>query len=156
MPVYSLEIDDFSDNDYALIGIHTTLEDYKLAFFLNQHLKTNFKRASYNLDFENKNYNSSFAVYENKNASQHFDWYLISNVFKTKIQSNTAGLFPESDTKVYLIPEKKRVDFFIKIDGEFDYEYIVKTVEAINKLPQVITSYSIETNTLKSKESLIF
>ena len=29
MPVYALEIDDFCEEEYSLIGIHSTLEDYK-------------------------------------------------------------------------------------------------------------------------------
>ena len=64
MQLYSLEIDDFSSYDYHLIGIHSTLEDYRLAFLLNKHLGVNFKRASYDLDFENKNNNSftSFSI----------------------------------------------------------------------------------------------
>ena len=30
--------------DYSLIGIHSTEEDYRLAYLLNQQLKTKFKR----------------------------------------------------------------------------------------------------------------
>jgi hypothetical protein len=57
---------------------------------------------------------------------------------------------------MYLIPEKKKVDYFLKLEGDFDYEYIAKTVDQINKINQVITSYTIDSNILKSKEFLIF
>ena len=40
MQIHSLEINDFSDDNYTLIGIHSTLEEYKLAYLLNQKLKT--------------------------------------------------------------------------------------------------------------------
>ena len=30
MQVYALEMDDFCDEEYSLIGIHSTLEDYQL------------------------------------------------------------------------------------------------------------------------------
>ncbi|MFT5761980.1 MAG: hypothetical protein ACI8WA_001104, partial [Polaribacter sp.] len=58
MQVHSLELNDFSDNNYTLIGIHSTLEEYKLAYVLNQKLNTQFVRAEYSLDFENKNNNA--------------------------------------------------------------------------------------------------
>lgn len=154
MATYSLEINDFSDDDYTLIGVHAAVEDYRLAFLLNKHLKTCFKRANYDLDFENKNYNSSYSIYEYTNKKQGYDSFLIANIFKTK--SKSVGLFSESETKTFLIPEKKKVDFFIKIEGGVTAYYVSKLIEQINEIPQVITSYNIETNTLKSKEFLIF
>lgn len=155
MSIYALELDDFSDDNYKLIGIHTTLEDYRLAFFLNRFLEAKFVRASYNLDFENKNYNASYAIFEyEKNKELGAEWFLIANIFKTKLKA--IGLFPESQTKAYLIPEKKKVDYFLKIEGDCTYETVSKLVEQIQQIPQVITAYIIETNTLKSKEFLIF
>ena len=38
MQVYSLDIDDFNEDNYTLIGIHTALEDFKLAYLLNKNL----------------------------------------------------------------------------------------------------------------------
>ena len=58
--------------------------------------------------------------------------------------------------KTYLIPEKKKVDYFIKIVGEPNQELIYKTVNKINKINQVVTSYTVEKHTLKSKQYLIF
>ena len=40
MQIHSLELDDFSDDNYTLIGIHSTLDEYKLAYVLNQKLET--------------------------------------------------------------------------------------------------------------------
>ena len=54
MQIHSLELDDFSDDNYILIGIHSTLDEYKLAYVLNQKLETKFVKATYSLDFENK------------------------------------------------------------------------------------------------------
>jgi hypothetical protein len=156
MPIYSLEINDFSCDDYTLIGIHTTEEDYRLAFLLNKHLGIQFKRANYDLDFVNQHQNSSYSIYDHVDGEFDNNWFLISNIFKTKSKPNITELFSESETKMFLIPEKKRVDFFVKIEGDYDMEFIVKTVEKINQIPEIITSYTIETNTLKSKEFLIF
>lgn len=153
MPAYSININDFSSN-YTLIGIHTTLEDYYLAFLFNKHLKTTFKRTKYNLDFKNKNYNSSYSIYEYTNKTSNDEWFLIANTCKTKIAFT--GLFNESETTTYLIPENKKVDFLLKIERGYNQKFVEKLIENINQIPQIITSYIIEIETLKSKESLIF
>jgi len=57
---------------------------------------------------------------------------------------------------MYLIAEKKKVDFFIKISGSVQYSFVLETIDKIKKIDQVITSYSIDKNTLKSKDFLIF
>ena len=61
-----------------------------------------------------------------------------------------------TETNTYLIPEKKTVDYFIKIVGEPTQETIYKTVDKIKQINQVVTSYTVETNSLKSKQFLIF
>jgi hypothetical protein len=156
MQIHSLELDDFSDDNYTLIGIHSTLEAYKLAYFLNQKLKTKFVRANYNLDFENKNNNASFSIHEFIDTKFSHNWFLISNQYTNNIEGVSSGLFETNEITLHLIPEKKKVDYFLKLEGDFDYEYIVKTIDLINKMNQVITSYTIDPNLLKSKEFLIF
>ena len=61
-----------------------------------------------------------------------------------------------TETITYLIPEKKRVDYFIKIVGERNEFLIQKTLDRIKGINQIVTSYTIDTDTLKSKEFLIF
>jgi hypothetical protein len=67
------------------------------------------------------------------------------------------GLFGGNySTTSYLIPEKKNIDFFLKIEGGDHENYIQKTINNLKKINQIITSYSIELNTLKTKDHLIF
>ena len=113
MQIHSLELDDFSDNNYTLIGIHSTLDEYKLAYLLNNTLKTKFVRANYNLDFENKNNDASFSIYEFINPKFNHNWFLISNQFTNNIQGVSTGLFQTNEITTYLISEKKKVDFFL-------------------------------------------
>lgn len=156
MQIHSLELDDFSDDNYTLIGIHSTLEEYKLAYVLNQKLGTGFVKSDKTLDFKNKKNNASFPIYEFKNTAYNHDWFLISNQFTNDEEVTSTGLFQSNEITMYLIPEKKKVDYFLKLLGDFDLEYIVRTVDQINKMNQVITSYTIDPNILKSKEFLIF
>ena len=142
--------------DYSLIGIHSTEEDYRLAFLLNQQLKTKFNRFKADLDFENSN--AVFSVFEFIDAKTFVNYYLISNKYTENIQNNVSvGLFGgDFSTTTYLIQEKKKVDYFLKIEGCNKAKFIQNTVDRLNTVNQIITSYSINPNNLKTKDYLIF
>lgn len=156
MQIHALGLNDFCDEEYSLIGIHTALEDYKLAYLLNKNLSTHFAKSTKDLEFENNKNKASFSIYNFTNKEYDFEWFLIANSFKRENQTASNELLLTTETKTYLIPEKKKVDFFIKISGEVNFNFVVKTVNKINNIEQIITSYSIDKNTLKSKDFLIF
>jgi hypothetical protein len=156
MQIHALGLDDFCEEEYSLIGIHTALEDYKLAYLLNKNLKTQFSKSHKNLEFENDRNKASYAIYNFSSKKYDFDWFLIANSFKRENQTESNGLLLTTETKTYLIPEKKKVDFFIKISGEVDCDFVLRTVNKIKNIEQIITSYSIDKNILKSKDFLIF
>ena len=156
MPVYALEIDDFCEEEYSLIGIHSTLEDYKLAYLLNKNLSTKFYKAEEDLEFVREKTKVSFSIYNYENNENDFDWFLITNSYRRENKSISKDLLLTSETKTYLIPEKKKVDFFLKISGIVEYEFVLKTINKIKNIENVITAFSIDKNTLKSKDFLIF
>ena len=49
MQIHALGFGDFCEDEYSLIGIHTALEDYKLAYLLNKNLNTHFSKSKKNL-----------------------------------------------------------------------------------------------------------
>jgi viroplasmin and RNaseH domain-containing protein len=76
-----------------------------------------------------------------------------------KGKSTKKPVLSKAEKATYGVPvsnEKRKVDFFIKIVGEAGLEFISKTIDKINTINQVVTSYKIDTNTLKSKDFLIF
>jgi hypothetical protein len=156
MQIHALGLEDFCEEEYSLIGIHTALEDYKLAYLLNKNLKTQFSKSQNNLEFENDKNKASYAIYNFSSKKYDFDWFLIANSYKRENQTESNGLLLTTETKTYLIPEKKKVDFFIKISGEVDLDFVLRTVNKIKNIEQIITSYSIDKNILKSKDFLIF
>ena len=155
MQFHSLGID-ICEEEYSLIGIHTTLEDYKLAYLLNKYLGTRFYKSKKDLCLEKMKKRTSFSIFNFSNIEYDFEWFLISNSSKKENQTTSKELLLTSETKTYLIPEKKKVDFFIKITGNIQYSFVAKTVNKIKDIDQVITSYSVDKNTLKSKDFLIF
>ncbi len=156
MPVYALEVDDFCEEEYSLVGIHSALEDYKVAYLLNKNLSTKFYKAKEDLEFVREKTKVSFSIYNYENSENDFDWFLIANSCRREKISISKDLLLSSETKTYLIPEKKKVDFFLKISGIVEYEFVLRTINKIKNIENVITAFSIDKNTLKSKDFLIF
>ena len=48
MAVHKLPLGDFDEIDYQLIAIHSSLEDYRLAYYINQNLPINLKKENCN------------------------------------------------------------------------------------------------------------
>ncbi len=113
MQIHSLDFDDFYDISYYLIGIHTTVEDYKLAYLLNKTLQIKLYKTN-DLDFKNKNNNAKFSLFEYHNKKLDQKWFLIHNVNNQTIVTNQSELFAEQNIKSYLIPENKKVDDLLK------------------------------------------
>ncbi len=145
---------------YTLIGIHTNKEDFRIAFILNDVLEISLNRASEDLFFDKKGV--SFSMFEYFSEVQGLDFYLVANKSVNLIaKDQQLGLFQMeqsvSYTKTqYLIPEKKKVDYFLKIEGEVKSSNKEHLLSKLNSIPQIITSYCIQPNTLKSKNALIF
>ncbi len=143
------------EHDYILIGIHTTLNDYRIAYLLNKELELFLKRSEEDLDFPLKNCSFPFYLYED--AASFISWSLISNKFISvdSIQAYN-NLFDEETKTRFLIPEKKKVDFFIKISGYIKEEDLEQILLNIKNTEKIITSYIIDPYTIKSRDNLIF
>lgn len=160
MAVHKLILDDvFDEVLYTLIAVHCSLEDYRLAYLLNKYLGINLTRKSSDLDYNNDK--SMYSIFEWKDGKQLTTWSLVSNISKTESyqEVNYESLFnnQEKITKTTnLIPEHKRVNFFLKIDNQLNFSREKYILNSILKIPQIATAYSIDTNQLKSKDNLIF
>jgi len=149
MKTFKLELEDFIDDDYVLLAIHTTLESYHLAYFINSVLKTQFVRTDTILDFDFYEFN------DEKNQSL---WNLVANIgFQEKDQISMAQntLFLEEQNKrIYLLPEYKKVDYLVKIENNTNN--IQDIISLINTIPKIITIFAIDVPALNSKNNLIF
>ena len=159
MALHKLLVDDFYDDTYKLIAIHCRLEDYRLAYLLNQNLELNLERKSDDLDF--KYLESSYSIFEWNNTAQYVTWNLVSNVCKKEEDSlySTGTLFETSEKvlKTFnLISELKKVDYFIKISDEIQNVNEKLILSRLQAIPQVITSYTVDPLKIKSKDHLIF
>lgn len=86
---------------------------------------------------------------------------MFANKFKGEPKKilSSGSLFEEEEVRplqVNLVPEYKKVDFFLKIDEDLNQKDLNLLVNAISQIPQVIAVYKIDTDLLKSKQNLIF
>lgn len=158
MSVHKLNFDDvYSDMPYTLIAMHSSLEDYRLAYLLNKHLGIVLKRKLEDLDYNNSL--ASYSIYEWEDNKQLITWNLVCNICKTQTLQKTdnKSLFNTTQTKTfYLLPEHKTVNYFLKIDSEFSFSKEKFILNKILSMPQIVTAYCVDTNKLQSKENLIF
>ena len=105
---------DFYESEYVLIALHTSLDDFAVAYWLNKHLKTKFKRHKRDLDL---NTDATFSVFDWHDISSDSYWTLLSNKHLSLQHLATQDLFTNAalEKKQCLIPEYKGVDFFLKM-----------------------------------------
>lgn len=144
----------YEDESFGLFAIHSQLEDHSLAYALNAACGFNLSRTSKDLELVNA---ALFSVFYWKDGLNLRDWTLFKNkgVGRLAINGLDNGLFSDqpSESHHYLIPEKKEVDYFLKVEGEINPPGIL---EKLLKIPRLITSYPIESSTIKSKHNLIY
>ena len=159
MALHKLLVDDFSEDTYTLMAIHCNLEDYRIAYLLNQYLNVNLVRMPQDLDF--KYIAASYSIYEWEDKNQLITWNLVSNVCKKEEDSltSTGSLF-KSQNKIIrthnLIPEHKKVNYLLKINSDGNSINEKNLIHKIQEIPQIAAVYSIDVALLKTKDNLIF
>ncbi|NJB71304.1 hypothetical protein GGR42_001766 [Saonia flava] len=145
---------DFYEDSFALIALHSSMEDHALAYAINLTLNSNFKRTKEDLDVSQS---ISFPIFEWKDIVNDRDYTLIANSSIKEEKKEQDGLFQfeTSFTKYHLIPEYKEVDYLLKIEQD---ENVVEEniIESILSIPRIVTAYVLDTEQLKSKKNLIF
>ncbi|WP_396192479.1 IPExxxVDY family protein [Flavobacterium sp.] len=159
---HKVYIEDFEEVDYHIIAIHTSLEDYRLAYFLNRDLEICLSKSNVDIQFQVKKGKTSFARFTFEDEKKVINWDLIQNknevvgVENNAIQdlfSNTKNTFSSS---AYLLSEFKKVDFFLKIENAANEINVSELVSKINAIDNINMVYSIDKENIKSKNNLIF
>lgn len=157
-----LTMEELYEDEYQLIAIHTSLEDYRLAYFLNQSLSIKLKKCEDDLHVKSKIGESNFSRFEYENDDLCHTWNLIENrinITNTDIElvedlfSNNKNSFT---TNAFLLPEFKKVDFFLKINQDIDNLLMSSYISKINTIEKISMVYAIENNKIKTKNNLIF
>ena len=162
MAIHKLDFYDFDEIDYSLIAIHTSLEDYRLAYFINQRLHVNLNKSNKEIQITDKEGEVHFSRFHYYEKKKDISWDLIQNineVIQQKKEDNQ-NLFTNFDIevakKVYMLPEFKKVNYFLKIENSEDDINLLKIQSELNSIDQITTNYIVDINKIKSKNNLIF
>ena len=154
-----LILDDILEEiDYALIGIHCSIEDYRLAYLLNQYLNLKLKRKALDIEYKDT---SNYSIFEWQDEKQLTIWNLVSNTSKIEVNDaiDASSLFinEEKFTKTqHLIPEYKKVNYILKISDNPNTNIEKRILNKILSIPQIITAYGIDAKQIKNTDQLIF
>jgi len=161
---FKIDFDFDLELDFTLIGISTSLRDYRLCHFINKRTGLNlvFGKESpldHNGNVKNKNQDEldyhilrergknkkeatyHYQIYRYCNDIFEYEYYLVNN---------------KSIENAVLIPEASNFDYFLLIKHYIDKEDISLLMEQIKSIPEIILVKEIDPITLKSKENLIF
>ncbi len=162
MAKHKLIFDDEMEESFTLIAIHSSEEDYKIAYFLNQHLNTNFKRRRIDIDLPSEGMMVTFPIFDFEDELNYNQFHLVVNKCRT-IEATlqpSGGLFSELDSEKtinhFLLPEFKKVDYFLKIYSDFEIIPLQTLVSQINNIQQIVSAYIVQTENIKSKNNLTF
>ncbi len=162
MATLKLYIDELEELDFNLLAIHTSMEDYRLAYFLNQKLQLNLSKNKEEIKVKNKEGSTYFSRFTFEDTKKDVFWNLIENENEITLKQNNInqGLFTESKnsftTKDFLLPEYKKVDFFLKIEAPKESVIPSEIATIIKSIDKISTVYYIDLDNIKSKNNLIF
>jgi len=161
MAIRKLQIEDFEEAEYYLLAIHTTLDNYRLAYFINQKLPILLSKSKKEIVAKELTSRVTFTKYIYEDFEKEIFWSLIENKKEISVtqKSNSQNLFDlqeEITNTFYLIPELKKVAYFIKIEAEKEQINEINLINELKKIDQVTTVYSVDKNQLKSINNLIF
>lgn len=146
--------EDFYDDNFQLIAIHSGLEDFAMGYAINDVCGLHLQRRNCDLQV---NQDLTFSVFDWDDELSDTYWTLISNKCAVEETVPSDGLF-QNRTALrtdYLVKERKEVDYLLKVDG-VDGPTLVQKIKSINTISKVVTAYPLETQTLKSRRNLIF
>ncbi len=155
-----LLVEEFTDEDFLLLGITASIEMYRLAFLINKQLKVRFELQDKEIDFLYHDCEARFPLYHYYSTDLQSNIYLAANSFKAQINNHlsSGNLFSETVTTKtkYLLPELKHADFLLKIEEDSDLVNLKQLRYEINQIKQVASAFTIEKEQIKSPQNLIF
>ena len=132
------------DFNFTLFGLISALKEYKLAWLLNNKFHIQLDKArDIEIDFlKSQNLVISNYLFE----TEHSSFRLLKNKSLDIFKENLA----------FLIPELKRFDFLVVIQGYEDTFSDDRMKEILSSVPKVQYVQKFQVEDLKSRENLIF
>ena len=154
---HKLNLNQFPQN-YHLIAIHSDLDEFRLAFFLNKNLNIYLERRHIDIYFAE--HDAYYSTYEFYDEVKYLKWIFFSNksLVSEKIPDEDLSLFGQGNTalnEINLLSKQKSVDYYLIIENIANITYIDKVLKKISEISGVISSFTSDSK-LENKENLIF
>ena len=162
MAVHKLDPEDLYDDDYELIAIHSPLEDYRLAYFINQKLPILLSKSKHSIEVAAKEGEAFFSKFIFDDEPNDILWSLVQNKNEITTTNTNSGqdlfldAYLEMETSIFLMPEFKKVDYFLKIENNHNTFDLDEIIRKINTIERISTVYIVDPEKIKSKNNLIF
>ncbi|MGB3592111.1 MAG: IPExxxVDY family protein [Nonlabens sp.] len=160
MPVHVLTNWENYEDPYILIGIHSSIEPYRLAYQINKYLNSSFCRHAVDQDVSTRTISANFPLYSFEDSSQNTKMFLVLNrtwgVSKTL---TTSGLFAnngDNQIKTALIKEYSHIDYLLKIERDAQFYPLRDTLSRLAGIPHVISCYQLDQFKIKKQDYLTF
>lgn len=127
--------------DYKLVGIASSLKEYKLCYHLNTFLKCDFIKLT-DLIFEptDRTRKIQFSVFKSGTEDDHNQFVVFSN----------------KNLQDVLLPEISNFDYVLQIHGKYGEEELKSLITGIKQFPEVIMTAEIPLKKIKSRERLVY
>lgn len=135
------KLDITQDYSFGLIGISCHENDYKLSWAINAKLKLNLSRIANLVITDPKTaVASEFSRYSGENELFACAFCLLSNR-------------SEHD---FLVPELKKIDYFLKLSGEYTPADLQSLADKLKETTSVLAIFLLQADKLKSRDRLVF
>lgn len=149
-------LDPVFEEDSCLIAIYSSSEIFRIVYHINRVFGLSLKRTAKDVDLQTSDAVIFYPLYHFFDQTSDMNYYFIANKGNAiaKPRKNQNLLFQEENVyHTYLIPERKSVDFFFKIDnGYLDDDFL----EKLKQIKEINTLQSVDIQGIKSYNNLIF
>lgn len=132
------------DYEFSVFAIVSPVKEYKLAWYLNGCLDMDFAKSD---DIE---------LLHSKEESKYISNFMSHTEYSSVTLLKNKLVDKDGVSVGFLIPELKRFDFFLKIEGESIDEISEDLPEKLKSLPCVQYFEKLKIENLKSKDNLLF
>lgn len=154
-----LELEEEMLSSFSLIAIHTNLLSSQLAYLINQELRYRLVRDAEDLSFSKQNRQFCYLKFTYEDEANHNYISLIGNknIPSTSKELLVPVLLSDIVEEVnFLIPEYKKVDYFLKIESDDNSVSLQDIIKKIGAIAHVHMVYELDHTDLKSINNLIF
>ena len=147
-----------SSENFHCFSIFSSLDDFRMAYFINKTFNINLTRKK--LDIHENHKNARFSHYEFLDETNFLSWKLINNKAKVTYEdkSLSSSLFQgdyNMDVNVSLFEELKDIDYILLIENILSENFVTKVLNKLQEIEGLIMA-QVSTKSLKNKENLIF